>query len=453
MMNQKLVIIGGGPGGMAAALSAYENGIKDITILEREHRLGGILNQCIHDGFGLVRFGAMISGPEYAARYVKMLEDTSVKIETDTMVTNIAPNRTVTASSRSGIREYKPGAIVLATGCRERTRGAIAIPGTRPAGVFTAGVVQNLVNCRNIRVGERIVILGSGDIGLIMARRLTYEGGKVLAVVEIQAEPGGLQRNVSQCLYDFGIPLYTRHTVTEICGKERIEAVVVAAVDDTGVTIAGTERKIACDTLVLSVGLIPENELAQRADVKLDARTNGILVDEYLQTNVEGIFACGNAKAVMDLADYVSEEGMLAGKNAARFLQAQPMEQRTKSHTNPMAKGLPKEGSTTCILCPNGCQLEWQGDTITGNRCQRGLEFGKQERESPRRTVTTVVLAENGELLPVRTDKPVPKERVFDVIEFCRKQPVVSGRKRGDVLFDNILGLGVDIISGANDSL
>lgn len=446
-MNRELVIVGGGPGGMAAALSAYENGIRDITILEREHRLGGILNQCIHDGFGLVRFGAMISGPEYAARYARMIRDTEVKVETDTMVTDMSSDKTVIAVSRNGVKQYHPGAIVLATGCRERTRGAIAIPGTRPAGVFTAGVVQNLVNCRNICIGKRIVILGSGDIGLIMARRLTYEGAKVLAVIELQAEPGGLQRNISQCLYDFGIPLYVRHTVTEIRGKERVEAVVMAAVDDSGRPIPGTEQEIACDTLILSVGLIPENELAQKAGVQLDLKTNGMLTDEYLQTNAAGIFACGNAKAVMDLADYVSEEGALAGKNAARFLQGQPMERRTKSYTNPMAKGLPKEGSTTCILCPNGCQLEWKDGKIVGNRCPRGAEFGRQERESPSRTVTTVLLTENGRLFPVRTDRPVPKEKVFDVIQFCKQQVTGTGYHIGDVIFENILGTVVNIVA------
>jgi len=449
-MNQKLVIVGGGPGGMAAALSAYENGIKDITILEREHQLGGILNQCIHDGFGLVQFGAMISGPEYAARYVRMLEDTSVKVETDTMVTDISPDKIVTAVNRHGVQQHQPGAIVLATGCRERTRGAIAIPGTRPAGVFTAGVVQNLVNCRNIRVGNRIVILGSGDIGLIMARRLTYEGAKVLAVIELQAEPGGLQRNVSQCLYDFGIPLYTRHTVTEIRGKERVESIVMCAVDESGKPIVGTEQEIACDTLVLSVGLIPENELAQKAGVKLDGKTNGMLVDEYLQTSVAGIFACGNAKAVMDLADYVSEEGTLAGRNAARFLQGQAMEQRSKSYANPMAKGLPKEGSTTCILCPNGCQLAWRDGEIVGNSCPRGAEFGRHEREEPRRSVTTVVLTESGGLLPVRTDKPVPKEMVSDVIQFCKQQTASQGYRLNDVLFENIWGTGINVIACAD---
>lgn len=446
-MNQQLVIVGGGPGGMAAALSAYENGIRDITILERECRLGGILNQCIHDGFGLVQFGEMITGPEYAARYAKMLKDTSVKVETDTMVTDISPDKTVTAVNRGGVKQYRPGAIVLATGCRERTRGAIAIPGTRPAGVFTAGVVQNLVNCRNIRVGNRIVILGSGDIGLIMARRLTYEGAKVLAVIELQAEPGGLQRNVSQCLYDLGIPLYTRHTVIEIRGKERVESVVMCAVDDNVKPIAETAQEITCDTLVLSVGLIPENELAQKAGVKLNTMTNGMLVDAYLQTNVKGIFACGNAKAVMDLADYVSKEGTLVGRNAARFLQGQPMEQRSKSYANPMAKGLPKEGSTTCILCPNGCQLAWKDGKIVGNRCPRGAVFGKQEREEPRRSVTTVVLTESGQLLPVRTDKPVPKEMVFDVIQFCKQQIIASECQLSDVHFENVLATGADIIA------
>lgn len=449
-MGQQLVVVGGGPGSMAAALSAYENGIRDITILEREHRLGGILNQCIHDGFGLIQFGSMISGPEYAARYARMLAETSVNVETDTMVTDIAPDRTVTASGRRGIRQYRPGAIVLATGCRERTRGAIAIPGTRPAVIFTAGVVQNLVNCRNIRVGNRGVILGSGDIGLIMARRLTYEGAKVLAVIELQAEPGGLQRNVSQCLYDLGIPLYTRHTVTEIRGKERVESVVMSAVDDSGKPIAGTEREIACDTLVLSVGLIPENDLAQKAGVRLDQRTNGVLADEYLQTNIAGVFACGNAKAVMDLVDYVSQEGVLAGKNAARFLRGEPMEKRARSYANPMAKGLPKEGSTTCILCPNGCQLEWKDGGIAGNRCPRGAEFGRQEREAPVRSVTTVVLTEDGTLLPVRTDKPVPKDMVFEVIDFCRRQAVAVAHPLNSIVFENVLDTGANVIACAD---
>lgn len=449
-MNRQLVVVGGGPGGMAAALSAYENGIDDIVILERESRLGGILNQCIHDGFGLVRFGAMMSGPEYAARYIRMLKDTCIKVETDTMVTDIAPDRTVTASSRKGMRQYCPGALVLATGCRERTRGAIAIPGTRPAGVLTAGVVQNLMNCRNIRVGKKIVILGSGDIGLIMARRLTYEGAKVLGVIELQSEPGGLQRNVSQCLYDFGIPLYTRHTITEIRGKERVESIVMSAVDETGAAIAGTEREIVCDTLILSVGLIPENELAQNAGVQLNRRTNGMMVDEYLQTNVEGIFACGNSKAVMDLADYVSAEGILAGKNAARFLQGKPMERQARSYTNPMAKGLPKEKSTTCILCPNGCQLEWRDGEAAGNRCPRGAEFARQEQMEPKRSLTTVLLTESGQLLPVRTDRPIPKSMIGDVLAFCKRQTVPSDCHVGDVLFANVMDSGADIVTCAD---
>lgn len=227
----------------------------------------------------------------------------------------------------------------------------------------------------------------------------------------------------------------------------------MSAVDDSGKPIAGTEREIACDTLVLSVGLIPENDLAQKAGVRLDQRTNGVLADEYLQTNIAGVFACGNAKAVMDLVDYVSQEGVLAGKNAARFLRGEPMEKRARSYANPMAKGLPKEGSTTCILCPNGCQLEWKDGGIAGNRCPRGAEFGRQEREAPVRSVTTVVLTEDGTLLPVRTDKPVPKDMVFEVIDFCRRQAVAAGRPLNDIVFENVLDTGANVIACADGLL
>lgn len=450
-MSQQLIVIGGGPGGMAAALSAYQNGIEDVIILEREHHLGGVLNQCIHDGFGLVQFGSMISGPEYAERYLTLLQETGIKIETDTMVTGLGADRTVYATSRNGLAEYHPDAVILATGCRERTRGAISIPGTRPAGVYTAGVVQNLMNCRNIRVGQRVVILGAGDIGLIMARRLTYEGAEVIAVLEIQAEPGGLQRNISQCLYDFDIPLYTQHTITDIRGKERVESVIVSAVDSTGAPVPGSEREIACDTVILSVGLIPENELALQAGIDLDQRTNGLIVDQYLQTSLAGVFACGNAKAVMDLADYVSQEGALAGENAARFIQNREMTPVKGNGSNPMAKGLPPTGSLTCILCPNGCQLIAKDGNITGNRCSRGIEFGRQEYEQPRRSLTATVLTADGALLPVRTDRPIPKDLVLDVMDFCGQQVVASGHRMGDILFTDVLHTGANIIACSSE--
>ncbi len=449
-MKKQIVIIGGGPGGLAAALAASEEADCQVVILEREPRLGGILNQCIHDGFGLHRFGKMMSGPEYAHRYEELVRRTNVEIHTDTMVIDFAPDRTVKAVNKQGVLLYHPDAVIIATGCRERTRGAIAIPGSRPAGIFTAGVVQSLMNLHNIQVGSRVVILGSGDIGLIMARRLTYEGAKVLAVVELQKEPGGLQRNVSQCLYDFGIPLYVRHTITEIRGKKRVESVVMAQVDDAGKPVPGTEQEIACDTLVLSVGLIPENELAQKAGVALDPRSNGVLVDEHLQTNVPGVFACGNAKKVLDLADYVSREGELAGRNAARLLKGEPMGTITGAMENPMAKGLPPENSLTCILCPNGCQLLWEDGKVTGNRCPRGLTFAQQEREQPMRSLTITLLGENGTLIPARTTAPIPKDRIFEAIAQCRKQKVSGPCHVGDVLIENLLGCGVDLIASAD---
>jgi len=447
MTEKQLAIIGGGPGGMAAALSAWEAGVRDIVILEREERLGGILKQCIHDGFGLERFGEMISGPEYARRYAALLEKTGVRVETNAMVTSLLPDKTITAVTRRGVMEFHPGAVVLATGCRERTRGAITIPGTRPAGVYTAGVVQNLMNCRNIRVGERIVILGGGDIGLIMARRLTYEGAKVLAVLELQPEPGGLQRNISQCLYDFGIPLYLSRTVAEIRGRDRVRSVVAAQVDEHGKILPDTRFEIECDTLILSVGLIPENELAGQAGIRLDGRTNGIVADEYLQTSAAGIFACGNAKAVMDLADHVSKEGALAGRNAAHFLLGQAMERRGSGYESRMAKGLPKEGSVTCILCPNGCQIEQKDGKWSGNRCPRGEKFAQQEQKEPMRTLTMVLRTVWGGLLPVRTDRPIPKAAIFPLIEYCKKQCVSSSCMAGDVLIENAMGTGVDLIA------
>lgn len=446
-MSEQLAIIGGGPGGMAAALSAWEAGVRDIVILEREERSGGILKQCIHDGFGLERFGEMISGPEYAWRYAALLEKTGVRIETNAMVTGLLPDKTITAVTRRGVLEFHPEAVVLATGCRERTRGAITIPGTRPAGVYTAGVVQNLMNCHNIRVGERVVILGAGDIGLIMARRLTYEGAEVLAVLELQPEPGGLQRNISQCLYDFGIPLRLSHTITEIRGQDRVRSVVAAQVDENGKILTDTQYEIECDTLILSVGLIPENELAKQAGIQLDGKTNGVITDEYLQTSVAGIFACGNAKAVMDLADHVSKEGALAGRNAAYLILGKSMERRGSGYTSHMAKGLPKEGSVTCILCPNGCQVERKDGEWRGNRCPRGEEFAAQEQRLPMRTLTTVLLTAQGTLLPVRTDRPVPRVSIPPLLEYCKKQRVFLGCKAGDILMENIMGTEVCLIA------
>ena len=314
-----LIIIGAGPAGLAAACSAYENGVRDILLIERDRALGGILNQCIHNGFGLQRFGEELTGPEYAGRYIEMLKSTSVEVCSDTMVLELKKDRTVCAvNGEKGYFEVRGKAVILAMGCRERTRGAISIPGKRPAGVFTAGAAQRFLNIEGFLCGKRVVILGSGDIGLISARRMTLEGAKVLACVELMPYSSGLQRNIVQCLEDFDIPLYLSHTVTKIHGDRRVTGVTVQKVDEQKNPIPGTEMDFECDTLLLSVGLIPENELTKGADIRIDPRTNGPEVYDNLETSAEGIFACGNVVHVHDLVDYVSEESARAGAGAAR---------------------------------------------------------------------------------------------------------------------------------------
>lgn len=317
------IIIGAGPAGLASALKLKEKGIEDILILERENKEGGILRQCIHDGFGLVRFNEALSGPEYANRFVELVKSANIEVETGATVINLTNNKEVVAATRNGLKKYKAKVVVLAMGCRERTRGAISIPGTRPAGVFTAGVAQNYMNLKNIMVGKKVVILGSGDIGLIMARRLTLEGAKVLAVIEKLPYPSGLPRNIQQCLNDYDIPLYLSHTVTNIKGKERLESVIVSKIDEKGQVVKGSETEYKCDTLILSVGLIPENELSIKAGVELDERTKGPIVDENLQTSVEGIYAAGNVLHVHDLVDFVSNEGEKLGESASRYIRCE----------------------------------------------------------------------------------------------------------------------------------
>ena len=314
-----LIIIGAGPAGLAAACSAYENGVRDILLIERDRALGGILNQCIHNGFGLQRFGEELTGPEYAGRYIEMLKSTSVAVCSDTMVLELKKDRTVCAvNGEKGYFEVRGKAVILAMGCRERTRGAISIPGKRPAGVFTAGAAQRFLNIEGFLCGKRVVILGSGDIGLISARRMTLEGAKVLACVELMPYSSGLQRNIVQCLEDFDIPLYLSHTLTKIHGDRRVTGVTVQKVDEQKNPIPGTEMDFECDTLLLSVGLIPENELTKGAGIRIDPRTNGPEVYDNLETSAEGIFACGNVVHVHDLVDYVSEESARAGVGAAR---------------------------------------------------------------------------------------------------------------------------------------
>lgn len=317
-----LAIIGGGPAGLAAAVAAREAGCSRVVVLERDMEPGGILNQCIHNGFGLHYFKEELTGPEYAARFIQKARDAGVEIRTDTMVLDLSPERILhTVNPLEGYRTIAAGAVILAMGCRERTRGAIGVPGDRPAGVFTAGSAQRYINMEGCMVGRRAVILGSGDIGLIMARRLTLEGAKVLACVELQPYSGGLQRNITQCLEDFGIPLLLSHTIVDIRGRDRVEGVTVAAVDEHRRPIPGTEVEWECDTVLLSVGLIPENELSRQAGAVMDSRTGGPVVFENRMTSLEGVFACGNVAHVHDLVDFVTRESELAGRGAAAFVQ------------------------------------------------------------------------------------------------------------------------------------
>lgn len=466
-MNVDLVIIGGGPAGMAAAVSAYESGVTDILILERDKELGGILNQCIHNGFGLHTFKEELTGPEYAARYIDKVLEKKIPYLLNTMAVDIRGGdlcRVSAMNRESGLFEIEAKAVILAMGCREKPRGAMNIPGYRPAGIYSAGTAQRFVNIEGRMPGREVVVLGSGDIGLIMARRMSLQGAKVKMVAEIMPYSGGLKRNIVQCLDDFGIPLKLSHTVTEIHGKDRVEGVTVSKVDENLKPISGSEEYVSCDTLLLSCGLIPENELSEAAGAQMDPVTQGPVVNASLQTTAEGIFACGNVLHVHDLVDNVSKEAEKAGVFAAAYVK-----ERVTDWGEAVRPAIPEksrsvvpedrdaEKTVICIGCPKGCLITVDKNqdgslTITGNTCKKGEEYARNEVTAPKRTVTSIIKVTGGHdrVVAVKTKGEIPKGKIFECMEAINSASVKVPVKLGEVLISNVADTGVDIVAASD---
>ncbi len=467
MKTIDIVIIGGGPAGMAAALSAYEKGVTSILILERDKELGGILNQCIHNGFGIHTFKEELTGPEYAARYIDRVEEKKIPYLLNTMVVDVQGGNAclVTAMNKEqGMFRIQAKAVVLAMGCRERARGAMNIPGYRPAGIYSAGTAQRYVNIEGRMPGREIVVLGSGDIGLIMARRMTLQGARVKMVAEIMPYSGGLRRNIVQCLDDYGIPLKLSHTVTEIHGKDRVEGVTVARVDENLKPVPGTGEFVACDTLLLSCGLIPENELSQGAGAEMDDVTQGPVVNARFETTAKGVFACGNVLHVHDLVDNVSRESEDAGAFAADYVlngeagwgEAQRPRIPAKTKCT-LPENRDAASQLICVCCPVGCLItvEKKEDgslAITGNTCQKGEAYARSEMTAPVRTVTSVIRVQGGskKAVPVKTAAEIPKGQIEECMAEIQKVTVQAPIRVGDVLIENVAGTSVSVIATGN---